>query len=204
MRRNTTAAAVGALALAAVGCGEDRERTGTGTDTGTGTSTVRAASQVPEGVAEQYATIEKEVEAEGGETTAGPWRVAYIVEPAEPWFERRGDRFVWRPVERGETHHIEILPFEAKTGRLVPEVPVTLEVTNAEGETVARRRLRSYYAEFFHYAENFAIPRAGKYTLRATIEPPPLRRHGERQDGPALAEGADVEFKDVRLEPEQE
>jgi hypothetical protein len=202
--RRPTAATVVAVALASVGCGEDREPAGTGTGTGTGTSTAAAASAVPEGVEKQYATIEQEVEAEGGETTAGPWRVAYIVEPAEPWFERRGGRFEWRPVERGETHHIEILPFEAKTGRLVPEVPVTLEVLDAAGETVARRQLRSYYAEFFHYADNFPIPRAGKYTLRATIEPPPFRRHGEEREGPALAEGANVEFKDVRLEPEQE
>jgi hypothetical protein len=161
-------------------------------------------AQVPEGVAAQYATLEDEVRAEGGETTSGPWRIAYIVEPAEGWFERRGDEFTWRPPARGETHHIEILPIEAKTGRLVPEVPVTLEVLDAAGERVARKRLRSYYAEFFHYAENFSIPERGEYTLRATLEPPSFRRYGEEQEGPALAERAEVEFEGVRLEPEQE
>jgi hypothetical protein len=59
-------------------------------------------------------------------------------------------------------------------------------------------------AEFFHYADNFAIPKAGDYTLRATIEAPPLRRHGEAREDPPLAEGARVEFEHVRLEPEAE
>ena len=73
----------------------------------------------------------------------------------------------------------------------MPEVPVGLEVLDAEGKRLAR----------FHYAENFTIRKAGQYTLEATIEPPPLRRHGERQEGAPLAEGAQVEFRQVRLEP---
>jgi len=59
-----------------------------------------------------------------------------------------------------------------------------------------------YYAEFFHYANNFAIPRDGKYTLRATLGPPALRRHGEQQEQPALPEGATATFPDVELEEE--
>lgn len=147
--------------------------------------------------------MEEEIQAEGGEQRAGAWRVAYIVEPAEGWFERRGGEFQWRAPAEGETHHIEILPIEAETGRLVPEVPVTLEVLDAAGERVARKRLRTYYAEFFHYAHNFSIPSRGEYTLRATVDPPPFRRHGEQQEGPMLAERAEVEFENVRLEPEE-
>jgi len=178
---------------AVTACGEDDE----------GTKPVQAGAETrtPEGVAAQYATIEEEVKAEGGEQLAGPWRIAYIVEPAEGWFERRGTSHSWRAPADGETHHIEILPIEAETGRLVPEVPVTLEVLDGEGKRVARKRLRSYYAEFFHYADNFEIPKAGRYTLKATIEPPPLRRHGEQREGPPLDEGAQVEFRQVRLEP---
>ncbi|MCA1707635.1 MAG: iron transporter [Actinobacteria bacterium] len=161
------------------------------------------SGKVPEGVATQYATIEEEVHAEGGEKRTGPWRIAYIVEPAEGWFERRGDDFEWRAPAEGETHHIEILPIEAETGRLVPEVPITVEVLDAQGERVARKSLTPYYAEFFHYAENFSIPEARDYTLRAEIEPPDLRRHGEEQGDPALADGAEVEFENVRLEPEE-
>lgn len=161
------------------------------------------SSKVLGGVAAQYAAIEEEVRAEGGEKRIGPWRIAYIVEPAEGWFERRGDGFEWRRPAEDETHHIEILPIEAETGRLVPNAPITAEVVDAQGKRVARKALAPYYAEFFHYANNFSIPKAGDYRLRATIGPPDLRRHGEEREGPALAGGVQVEFEDVRLEPKE-
>jgi hypothetical protein len=179
---------VAAIALAAVAlgaCGDDDSED------------AEAATQavVPEGVAAEQQTIETEVSAEGGETTSGPWRIAYIVEPAEPWFE--GERF--REPAPGETHHIEILPIEAATGRVVPEVPIRLEVLDQDGRAVDSGPLNLYYAEFFHYANNFEIPRDGSYDLHATIEPPTLLRHGEEAEGPPLAEGADVTFEDVEL-----
>lgn len=157
MRRSLLVLSV--MPLLAVGCGEDRGRTGT---TATATTPVGGGtSEVPAGVAEQYRTIEEEVREEGGETRSGPWRIAYIVEPAEGWFERRGGRFEWRPPVRGETNHIEILPIEAETGRIVPDVTVVLEVLDADGDRVARKPLSFHYAEFFHYAENFALPGQG-------------------------------------------
>ena len=77
---------------------------------------------------------------------------------------------------------------------------MTLEVLDENGERVEKRPLSFYYAEFFHYAENFRIPRGGEYTLRATVEPPSFRRHGEEDRGPALTEGAQVEFENVMIE----
>jgi len=180
-----TALAVAALALGA--CGDDEDETAEA-----------ASADVPAGVVAQYETIEQEIAAEGGETTSGPWRIAYIVEPAEPWFD--GERF--REPAPGETHHIEILPIEADTGRLVPEVPIRVEVVDEAGEVVDAKALRFFYAEFFHYANNFSIPEQGNYTLRARIEPPTFLRHGEQTDGPALAEGAEVEFEGVELKRE--
>lgn len=201
MRTISALVVAGALAAATAACG-DEEGPPAQTQGGTGT-TAAGGGEVPAGVAAQYATIEEEVGAEGGERSSGPWRVAYIVEPAEGWFERRGDDLEWRPPAPRETHHIEILPIEAQTGRLVPQVPVTLEVLDSRGEQVARKRLEPHYAEFFHNAENFEIPEAGEYTLRATLEAPELRRHGEESEDPPLSEGAEVEFPGVRLEPEQ-
>jgi hypothetical protein len=192
--------AVCAAALVGAGCGSDEE----GDGQARAPQPAPAVSDVPDGVAAQYRQIAEEVRAEGGEQRVGPWRIAYIVEPAEGWFERAGDgQLRWRAPAAGETHHIEILPIEASTGRLVPGVPITLEVLDARGEQVARDRLPMYYAEFFHYANNFAIPRDGAYTLRATIGAPDLRRHGEQADGPPLAEGATVTFDGVRLERER-
>lgn len=59
-----------------------------------------------------------------------------------------------------------------------------------------------FYAEFFHYAQNFSVPDEGEYTLKATIEPPTFLRHGEQPLGPALADGAEVEFEGVELTQE--
>ncbi len=198
MRRTVLAAALVALVVSVSACGEGSDQEPAKRPTGTA-----PPSKVPAGVVAQYATIEEEVRAEGGEKRIGPWRIAYIVEPAEGWFERRGDDFEWRGPAGGETHHIEILPIEAATGRLVPGVPITVEVLDAQGERVARKPLVPYYAEFFHYADNFSIPEPGDYRLRATLEPPDLRRHGEEREAPALADGAEVEFENVRLEPNE-
>ena len=71
---------------------------------------------------------------------------------------------------------------------------------DSDGESVERKRLSFYYAEFFHYAENFSIPRDGEYTLRATVEAPRFRRHGEKSETPALMDDAAVEFRNVMIE----
>ena len=173
----------------------------TGT-TPTTTSAEPAASEVPEGVAAQYSVLEEEIAAEGGAVESGPWRIAYIKEPAEGWFRTENGRVVWRDPAHGETAHLEIIPIERDSGRIVPDAGVTLEVLDENGERVEKRPLNFYYAEFFHYADNFRIPRDGEYTLRATVEPPSFRRHGDEDSGPALMEGAQVEFENVMIELE--
>ena len=45
---------------------------------------------------------------------------------------------------------------------------------------------------------NFSIPEAGEYALRARVEAPNLRLHGEESEGPPLSEGVEVEFDGVR------
>jgi len=189
--------------VALAGCGDDREAAQPSGGTAARAEGGERPPVVPEGVATQYRTIEKEVAAEGGEQTKGPWRVSYIVEPAEGWFERRGGELRFREPAEGETHHLEIIPREASTGRVVPNVPVTLEVLDEQGHRVAQKRLSPYYAEFFHYADNFSLPRAGEYTLRARVEPPGLRRHGEESDSPPLSKGVEVQFDGVRIEQEE-
>lgn len=160
------------------------------------------AAAVPAGVAHQYATIAEEVAAEGGEVTKGAWRVAYIVEPAEPWYVTTAGKQVRRDPAAGETHHIEILPFEAASGRLVPEVPVRLEVVDATGKVVDAKELEMLSGEFFHYAANFSVPVAGSYTLRAALGAPTFLRHGDSEQDLILPEGVTVEFRDVELGPE--
>ncbi len=154
----------------------------------------------PEGVAAEYATMAEEIESAGGQKTQDGWKVGYIVEAAEPWYtSHHGDQHFREP-QAGETHHIEILPFEEATGRLVPETPVRLQVIDESGDVVEDRELEFLYGEFFHYATNFEIPESGHYTLRATIGQPTFSRHGEEGETPAMNEGTTVTFEDVHLD----
>ncbi|MGH4021784.1 MAG: hypothetical protein ACRDT0_21630 [Pseudonocardiaceae bacterium] len=196
---------VAVLGLAAAGCSDDgaHARSGGGSASGPGSAAGgTAAADVPKGVAAQYATVAQEIAAEGGAKESGEWRVAYIVEPAEPWFEPDGEGYRFREPAGGETHHIEIIPFERETGRILPGVPIRLEVVGGDGRVIDAKDLNFYYSEFFHYANNFVVPQAGAYTLRATLQAPRFFRHGEQAAGPALAQGATVEFTGVELRPE--
>lgn len=166
----------------------------------TGCGTQAAAKEdafaVPAGVQEQYQVLAEELGEKGKTVDSGEWTVNLITEAAEPWFEH-GEHF--RAPKAGETHHIEIIPVETSTGRIVPNVPIKLEVVNAEGNVVQELDLNFYYSTFYHYANNFSVPEAGKYTLRATLGVPTFNRHGEESETPALAKGTTVEFKDVEL-----
>ena len=189
MRHPRTLAALSLpLALAVGGCGAE------------GSNAAAQKSAVPAGVEKQYKTLSEEVASRGGKTTEGDWTVSYIVEASEPWFEKNGGRgTAFREPKKGETHHIEIIPTESATGRIVPDVPITLAVVDADGTVVQEQKLNFYYSTFFHYANNFSIPDSGEYTLRATIDAPSFNRHGEESDGPALAEGVTAEFDGVEL-----
>ena len=162
-------------------------------------SEAKSPASVPPGVAEQYETLAAEVAERGGSKRVGEWTVSYIVEAAEPWHEGHADGSHFREPAAGETHHIEIIPTETATGRIVPNVPVSLQVVDDSGRVVDESRLDFYYSTFFHYATNFSIPQEGRYTLRATLGRPAFLRHGEKSEAPALDGGADVSFEGVEL-----
>ncbi len=160
-----------------------------------------ATTDLPDGVAEQYSTLAAEIEERGGETESGPWTVGYIVEGAEPWFES-ADTASLREPGKGETHHIEVIPRETATGRIVPDVPIRVDVVNADGEVVDSRELHFLHSTFFHYANNFHVPEAGTYSLRVSLQAPDFYRHGEAGEAPPLGEPATVTFEDVELAAE--
>ena len=162
-------------------------------------SEARSSESVPAGVAEQYSVLEAEVAERGGSVESGEWTVSYIVEAAEPWYAAHDGEQHFREPTSAETHHIEIIPTETATGRIVPDVPVTLQVVDADGKVVDEKPLQFLHSTFFHYANNFEVPEEGSYTLRATLGAPTFARHGEEGEQPPLAEGAEVEFADVEL-----
>ena len=157
-----------------------------------------------EGIVATYSVAQSEIDEEGGEQEVGEYRVGYIVEPAEGWWDGAPENLVWREPAAGETNHIEILPFEAETGLLVPGAEITLTVLNKAGEVVESKPLEFYRGEFHHYANNFGLPGSGTYALRAEIEPPTFLRHGtEEGEGRVLTEPVVVEFESVEIDTEE-
>lgn len=157
----------------------------------------RGESAVPAGVTEMYTVLEEELADRGGTVESGDWTVSYIVESAEPWFEEhQGHGLRFRDPAQGETHHVEIIPREKETGRIIPDVPITVEIVDQAGKVVAKTPLTFYYSTFFHYADNVSVP-AGDYTIRATLGAPGFKRHGAEDEAPALAQGVTVEFEGV-------
>lgn len=191
MRRATLTTLSVPIALAALtGCGAGAEASRDGA----------ADSTVPAGVREQYEVLADELAEKGRTVESGEWTVNLITEAAEPWFEAHaGHDPRFRAPQAGETHHIEIIPTETSTGRIVPDVPITLELIDSNGTVVQEMPLEFYYSTFYHYANNFTVPEAGTYTLRATLGVPAFNRHGEESETPALSEGATVDFTDIQL-----
>jgi hypothetical protein len=221
MRRSFGLAASAVLALAMTGCADQgahvasssgasasgasasgASASGMSASHASASTAAMSSSSVPAGVAAQYSVLEEEIAANGGATTTGPWRIGYIVEAAEPWYEPpRNGKMSWRTPKPGETHHIEIIPIEKSTGRIMPETPISVQVLDQNGKVVDEKSLNFYYTDFFHYANNFEVPKPGTYTLKATIGVPTFYRHADPGEPPALAQGATVTFDGVRLTP---
>jgi hypothetical protein len=186
--RRTTALALATLPLAAAGpsaCGAEEDKD---------------AFALPAGVVEQYEVLAEEIAEKGKTVESGAWTVNLITEAAEPWHEVHGmGHTEFRDVQAGETNHIEIIPVDTASGRIVPDVPITLEVIDADGKVVAKQKLNFYGSTFFHYANNFSIAEAGTYTIKATLEAPTFPWHGAEDEAPALSDGAVVEFDGVEL-----
>lgn len=158
---------------------------------------------VADGVLKQYDVLAEEVAEKGQTVESGPWTVHLITEAAEPWHEVPSDGATeFREPATGETNHIEIIPVESATGRVIPDVPITLEVVDSQNAPLQKLDLNFYYSTFFHYANNFSIAQPGEYTVRATLGVPAFNRHGEAAEQPPLTEGTTVEFEDVHLGPE--
>lgn len=201
-RRGVALAALGvATMMWGAGCGQappDQSNAETTSETTTASSGADL-----EGVTDSYALARAEIEEAGGEKMVGGYRVGYIVESAEGWWEGNPEKLEWRGPTAGETNHIEILPFDPETGLLVPEAEIRLTIRDEEGELVTSKPLNFYYSEFYHYANNFTIPESGEYTLEAEISPPTFERHGEKSgEGKVFTKPVTARFQTVEIETE--
>lgn len=184
------------------GDGTTAETTGGATGGTTGGTTEGAATGAGQSnVAASYAIAQEEIEEAGGEKLVGDYRVGYIVESAEGWWQVEADNLGWRDSAQAETNHIEILPYDAQTGLLIPYMDIRLTILDESGEEVDQQELNFYWSEFIHYANNFTIPGSGAYTLRAELGAPDFARHGsEDGEGRVFTEPVTVEFDNVEIE----
>jgi hypothetical protein len=63
-----------------------------------------------QGVVDSYEVAQREIEEEGGEQRVGEYRVGYIIEPAEGWWEGDPKNLTWRepaPSETGSGYHAD-------------------------------------------------------------------------------------------------
>ncbi|MDQ4062953.1 MAG: iron transporter [Actinomycetota bacterium] len=181
-----------------------QEKTGGGSASGGGKEKTGGDSEF-QGVTDSYGVAQEEIEAEGGEQEAGEYRVGYIVEPAEGWWDGDPTVLQWRGPSGGETNHIEILPFEAESGLLVPGMQINLTILDESGKEIESKPLEFYRGEFYHYANNFSLPESGAYTLKAELNPPSFRRHEtEENEGKVFTEAVTTEFDNVEINIEGE
>jgi len=193
---------LGVLSVAA--CGQQEEKSGSENGGGSASKGDSAEAGQFQGVLDSYAVAQHEIDEEGGEQRAGGYRVGYIIEPAEGWWEGDPQNLTWRAPAPGETNHIEILPFEVDSGQLVPESEITLTVLDESGSEVDSKPLGFYRGEFYHYANNFGLPESGTYTLRAEIAPPSFLRHEtDEAEGKVFTEPVTVEFENVQIDTEE-
>ncbi len=169
-----------------------------------GTTAVTTGDSELSNVVASYSVAQEEIEEAGGEKTVGEYRIGYIVEDAEGWWEGEAGDLQWRGPASGETKHIEILPFDKESGLLVPYMDISLAVLDESGEEVDRQKLNFYWAEFLHYANNFSVPEGGTYTLQAELGAPDFPRHGsEDGEGKVFTEPVTVEFENVEISAEE-
>ncbi len=158
-----------------------------------------------QGVVGSYAVAQEEIEEAGGEQEVGAYRVGYMVEPAEGWWDGDPTVLQWRGPSGAETNHVEILPFEAESGLLVPDMRIDLTILDEAGEVVESKPLALYRGEFYNYTNNFSLTSNGVYTLRAKLNPPDFRRHDAGEaEGKVFTEPVTVEFENVQISIEEE
>ena len=166
------------------------------TATGTTATTAAEPSEVPEGVAAQYAVLEEEIAEEGGSVETEDWRILAIHQGARRGVVPDGPGSTWsgatRPATRPRTSRSS-----RSSGRRgdVPDARI-----HARGPRRQRRARRSEAARLLLRRVLSLLRRTSAYRptastqLRATVEAPQFRRHGDESEGPVLIDDAQVEF----------
>lgn len=141
-----------------------------------------------------------EVADAGDRKRAGDFVVAFALENAEGLWRQVGDGDLSWVEPEGENCHLEVAVTDAADGRFVPELTVRATLTGDDGTEVGPVELPFlWHPGLFHYGANIAVPDAGTYDVRVTVDPPTFPRH-DRRNGDRY-DGESVVFTDVPIEP---
>jgi len=151
---------------------------------------------------EEAAMMQDMVKQKGGQRTVGDYKVAYMLDHPEGWYEMTNGKLTWRPPAAGETQHIEVAVMDSLTGKCLPMPQVTADVIDQSGSTVQSQQLMYLWHPMVdHYGANFSIPNAGTYSLRVRAPAPDFRRH-DQQLGDRFTSPLDVTFTNVKITPQ--
>ena len=143
-----------------------------------------------------------EEEATGKQTGVGDLQVGCAVEEAEGMYRLVGGKLEWQdPTE--ENAHIEIVVRDARDGRFIPGLEVTVTVRSADGTEIgSHQQPFLWHPWLYHYGRNWVLPEDGSYTIEVHIAAADFMRH-DKTNGARFAEPVDLEFSDVQIETGQ-
>ena len=111
------------------------------------------------------------------ETQAGGYRIGFITEAPEPFWEwKDGPRL--KAVRPEDTHHLEIVLQDRATGLLVPQAGVSLRLVPKSGGKPVEVPLHGLLSAFQHYGETLRVP-PGDYRVEVDVTPPSTAVLGE-------------------------
>ncbi|WP_255196259.1 iron transporter [Halorarius litoreus] len=114
-----------------------------------------------------------------GTADAGPFRLGLLYSYPDRFWEVTGRKRYLRAVEPEDSIHLMATAWDPKTGIVLPEVGLTVEVAR-DGELVAQEAVYAMLSQRlgFHYGDNFALPGDGRYEVTVRVGGLQLRRTG--------------------------
>jgi hypothetical protein len=105
--------------------------------------------------------------------TAGPYKVSFIVEGAEPFWTWSNGELKAHTGEGTDQNHLEIVLLDKETNEPLPHADISLALSG--GDTDKTVDLYPLLAEFYHYGTNAPVPAGQTYSVRASIRAPDLQ-----------------------------
>ncbi len=139
----------------------------------------------------------------GGQMEHGDYLISFAFEEAEGMYAPKDGKLEWQPP--GDVNiHIEVAVQDKADGRLIPGLAVDVTVIDDKGKEIGTHRMPLLWHPYlYHYGRNWKIPGDGTYSLRVRFPAPQFHRH-DKKNGNRFAQGADVTFKNVKLETGKE